>query len=74
MLKSDFLEPIPRLENAQIGSPETHFVDFKSQGQTMLKSDLLELILATSGAKAKMLESDFLELISSTSVANAENL
>ena len=45
------LEPKP--ENAQIELPGAHFVDFWSQGQKMLKSSFLELILSTSGAKGR---------------------
>ena len=44
----------PRPENAQIDPSGAHFVDFWSQGLKMLKSNLLELILSTSGAKAGM--------------------
>ena len=43
----------PRLENAEIGFPGIYFVDFWSQGQKMLKSDLLGPILSTSGPKAR---------------------
>ena len=40
-------------ENAEIGPPGTHFVDFWTQGQKMLKSDSLGPILSTSGPKAR---------------------
>jgi len=40
----------------QIEPSGAHFVDFWSQGQKMLKSSLLELILSTCGAKAGMLQ------------------
>ena len=45
--------PEPKPENAQIGFPGKYFEDFWSQSHKMLKSELLELILSTSGAKAR---------------------
>ena len=46
-----FLGPMP--ENVQNGTPGAHFVDFRAQCQKMLKSELLELILPTSGPNAR---------------------
>ena len=43
----------PRPESAQIEHPARHFVDFWNQGQKVLKSRLLELILSTFEAKAR---------------------
>ena len=43
----------PRPENAEIGIPGTHFVDFWTQRQKMLKSDFLGPILSTSGPNAR---------------------
>ena len=43
----------PRPENAEIGIPGTHFVDFWTQRQKMLKSDFLGPILSTSGPKTR---------------------
>ena len=43
----------PRLENASIGFPWIHFIDFWSQCQKMLKSDFLGVFFSTSGAKAR---------------------
>jgi hypothetical protein len=45
------LEPMP--ENSQIESPGCHFVDFWSQGQTTNKSNILDILLSTFGAKAR---------------------
>ena len=45
------LDPMP--ENAKIGPPGTYFADFWTQGQKILKSDLLGPILPTSGPKAR---------------------
>ena len=44
-------EPMP--ENAQMNPSGTPFVDDWSQGQKMLKLDLLEFVLSTSGAEAR---------------------
>ena len=43
----------PRPESAQIEPPGHHFVDFWSPCQKVLKSSLLDVILSTSGAKAR---------------------
>jgi len=43
----------PRPESGQIEPPGRHFVDFWSQGQKVLKSSLLDVILSTSGANAR---------------------
>ena len=40
----------PRAESAQIAHSGAHAIDFWSQGQKVLKSSILELILLTSGA------------------------
>ena len=45
--------PEPKPENVQIGSPGKYFEDFSSQSHKVLKSSLLELILSSSGAKAR---------------------
>jgi hypothetical protein len=45
--------PEPRPESHQIEPPGTSFVDFWSQGQKVIKSSLLGLVLSTSGAKAR---------------------
>ena len=42
----------PRLENHEIELPGTGFNDFWSQGQKVIKSSLLGLVVPTSGAKA----------------------
>ena len=41
------------LESAQIEFPGRHFADFLGKGQKVLKSSLLDVILSTSGAKAR---------------------
>ena len=43
----------PRPESAQIEHPERHFVDFLRQGEKVVKSSLLGVILSTSEAKAR---------------------
>jgi hypothetical protein len=43
----------PRRGSHQIEPPGTGFVDFWSQGQKVIKSSLLGLVLSTSGAKAR---------------------
>ena len=43
----------PRPESHQIEPPETGFIDFWSQGQKVIKSSLLGLLLSTSEAKAR---------------------
>ncbi len=43
----------PRPESHQIEPPGTGFVDFWSQGQKVIKSSFLGLVLSTSGAKAR---------------------
>ena len=43
----------PRPESHQIEPPGTSFVDFWSQGQKVIKSSLLGLLLSTSEAKAR---------------------
>jgi len=44
---------VPRPESLQIGAPGYPLADFWSQGQKVLKSMLLAIILSTSGAKAR---------------------
>ena len=43
----------PMLESAQIESPGCHFADFWGEGQKVLKSSFLDVILSTSGAHAR---------------------
>ena len=43
----------PRPGSHQIEPPGTGFVDFWSQGQKVIKSSFLGLVLSTSGAKAR---------------------